>query len=125
MIRLTKEQVILIHEQLIESTGGSKGIRDAGMLESALETPFQTFAGLDLYVSLTEKAVRLGYGLIMNHPMVDGNKRLGTHAMLLTLELNGVQLEYTQEELYTIILNIASGDRKYEDLLHWVESHMK
>ena len=88
MIRLTKEQVIKLHDQLIEATGGTKGVRDEGLLDSALETPFQAFGNQDLYPTLQAKAARLGYGLIMNHAMVDGNKRIGVHVMLIFLELN-------------------------------------
>ena len=80
MIKLTKEQILLLHTQLIEATGGSDGIRDVGMLESALENPFQTYDGEELYPSIQAKAARLCYGLVKNHAMVDGNKRIGVHA---------------------------------------------
>jgi len=92
MKRLSKEQVLLLHSQLIESFGGSSGVRDDNLLDSALETPFQTFDGEELYPTLQAKAARLGYGLIKNHCMIDGNKRIGAHAMLVFLELNGVEI---------------------------------
>ena len=123
MKRLSKEQILLLHTQLIEQTGGSNGVRDYNLLESALETPFQTFLDTDLYPTVQAKAARLGYGLIKNHPMVDGNKRIGTHAMLVFLALNGIQLSYTQKELYEIILDVAAGKAEYEDLLMWVLNH--
>lgn len=123
MKRLSKEQILLLHTQLIEQTGGSNGVRDYNLLESALETPFQTFLDTDLYPTVQAKAARLGYGLIKNHPMVDGNKRIGTHAMLVFLALNGIQLSYTQKELYEIILDVAAGKAEYEDLLVWVLNH--
>lgn len=88
MIRLSKAQIIIIHEQLIKETGGASGLRDEGMLESALNIPFQTFGGKDLYPSLQQKAARLCFGLVKNHPFVDGNKRIGAHAMLVFLVLN-------------------------------------
>ena len=89
MIMLTKEQILLLHTQLIEITGGSDGIRDIGLLESALESPFQSYGGVELYPSIQAKAARLCYGLVKNHAMIDGNKRIGCHAMLVFLALNG------------------------------------
>ena len=89
MIKLTKEQILLLHTQLIETTGGSDGIRDIGLLESALEGPFQSYGGVELYPSIQAKAARLCYGLVKNHAMIDGNKRIGCHAMLVFLALNG------------------------------------
>ena len=125
MIRLTKKQILMLHSQLIEETGGINGLRDEGLLESALETPFQYFGETALYPSIMEKAARLGYGLIKNHPMFDGNKRIGTHAMLVFLALNGYEVEYSQQELYTIILDIAAGNAEYTDLLNWLIGHQK
>ena len=90
MIRLSKPQILLLHEQLIAETGGSSGLRDEGMLDSALNAPFQTFGGEDIYPSLQQKAARLCFGLVKNHPFVDGNKRIGAHVMLVFLALNGV-----------------------------------
>ena len=123
MIRLSKEQIILLHTQLIEETGGSDGIRDHGLLESALETPFQSFGGVELYPTIQAKAARLGFGLIKNHSMIDGNKRLGAHGMLVFLTLNGIELSYTQKELYEVILSIASNNLGYDDLLDWILKH--
>ena len=123
MIKLTKKQVLMLHEQLIKETGGSSGVRDRGLLESAVEAPFQTFDDLELFPTVQEKAARLGFGLIRNHAMVDGNKRIGTHAMLVFLAMNGIKLQYTQKELYTEILEVAAGEKNYEDLLAWILSH--
>lgn len=120
---LSKRQVLLIHEQLIRETGGSQGLRDEGLLESALAAPFQSFEGEDAFPSIYQKAARLGYGLIKNHPFVDGNKRIGTHVMLVFLALNDIALSYTQEELTQIILVIAASEKKYEDLLKWLLEH--
>jgi death-on-curing protein len=125
MIRLTKKQVLLLHSQLIQETGGSDGVRDEKLLESALETPFQSFGGEELYPSTQAKAARLCYGLVKNHAMVDGNKRIGTHAMLVFLALNGYELEYTQKELSDTILNVAAGHISYEELLNWIIEHQK
>ena len=87
MIRLSKPQILLLHGQLIAETGGSSGLRDEGMLDSALNAPFQTFAEEDVYPSLQQKAARLCFGLVKNHPFVDGNKRIGAHVMLVFLAL--------------------------------------
>lgn len=123
MMRLSKEQVILLHKRLIEVTGGSGGIRDEGLLDSALVSPFQFFGGEALYPSVPAKAAQLCFGIVKNHPMVDGNKRLGTHVMLVFLALNGYELLYTQKELSDIILDLASGNIGAEDILKWIISH--
>ncbi|MDD3140540.1 MAG: type II toxin-antitoxin system death-on-curing family toxin [Lachnospiraceae bacterium] len=123
MIKLSKKQILMLHSQLIKETGGSDGVRDYNLLESALETPFQSFGGNELYPTIQAKAARLGYGLIKNHSMIDGNKRIGTHAMLVFLALNGIKLSYTQKELYEEILDVAAGEQTYEDLLQWVLNH--
>ena len=120
---LDKRQVQLLHQQLIEASGGSPGLRDEGLLESALSAPFQSFAGTSAYLSLQQKAARLGYGLVKNHPFVDGNKRTGAHVMLVFLAVNGVEPRYTQQELVDVILRTASGESRYEDLLAWLLAH--
>lgn len=123
MIILTKKQVLQMHSQLIEQFGGEAGIRDEALLDSALQSPFQTFDGEDLFPSVQAKAARLGYGLIKNHCMIDGNKRIGAHSMLVLLALNEIELKYTQKELYEMILEVASGEKEYDDLLEWVLEH--
>ena len=109
MKKLSKKQILMLHTQLIQQTGGSDGVRDYNLLDSALENPFQSFGGEELYPTIQAKAARFGYGLIKNHCMIDGNKRIGTHAMLVFLALNGIELKYTQKELYEAILDIAAG----------------
>ena len=123
MIRLSKEQILFLHADLLRETGGSAGLRDEGLLESALSAPFQSFGGFNPYRSLQQKAARLGYGLVNNHPFVDGNKRIGAHAMLVFLALNGVDLSYTQDELSDIFLAVASGSAGCDDLLQWISEH--
>lgn len=123
MKKLTKEQVLMIHNELIRETGGSVGLRDEGLLDSALNVPFQGFGDVDNFPSLQQKGARLGYGLICNHAFVDGNKRIGAHIMLLFLSLNGIELEYTQEELSDLILNVAAGKLQFEDMVKWVIKH--
>lgn len=123
MIILSKEQIILLHSNLITETGGSEGIRDEQLLESAINAPFQTFDNIEVFPSIQQKAARLGYGLIKNHAFVDGNKRIGTHAMLVFLALNKIELEYTQSELSDTILKVASDEYSFEDLLKWILDH--
>lgn len=124
MKALNKRQILLLHSALIAESGGSDGIRDENLLDSAISSPFQTFAGQDLYPTILEKAVRLGFGLIRNHPFIDGNKRIGTHAMLVFLELNNVTLFYEDKELISIILSVAAGEVNAEELLKWVQEHL-
>lgn len=123
MISLSKEQIIMMHQALIDATGGSQGIRDEGMLDSALAAPFATYDGEEFFASVEEKAARLAVGLVNNHPMVDGNKRIGAHVMLLTLRLNGISLQYSQEELVDQFLRVASGESGYDELLNWIKVH--
>ena len=120
---LTKDQIILLHSKLIEETGGSDGLRDEGLLDSAILAPFQSFDGKDLYPTVLEKGAQLGFGLIKNHAFIDGNKRIGAHTMLVFLALNGYTFSYTQKELSDIILAVASGDKSCQDSLLWLKWH--
>ena len=123
MIILSKEQVILLHAQLIAETGGAEGVRDEGLLESALYAPFQSFGDRDVYQSIQQKAARLGIGLTKNHAFVDVNKRIGAHAMLVFLALNKIELSYTQHDLSDTFLKIAAGGLSFGDLLKWILDH--
>ena len=120
---LTKAQVLMLHEQLVNETGGSPGLRDEGLLESALASPFQEFATYSPYQTIQQKAARLGFSLVMNHPYIDGNKRIGAHAMLTLLALNGIEIACTQKELADTILNVAAGNIGYDGLLQWLLDH--
>ena len=124
MIRLTKQQVIMLHRDVIAQSGGSPEIRDEGLLDSALNAPFQTFAGMELYPTIIDKAAHLGYSLIKNHAFVDGNKRIGTHVMLAFLMLNGIDVDYEDEELIQLILGVAAGKISSEQLLAWLQAHI-
>ena len=125
MIILSKEQVLKLHASLIEATGGSGGIRDEGMLDLALNNPFQSFGGKELYPSIQAKAARLCFGLVRNHAMLDGNKRLGTHVMLVFLALNGYELSYSQKELSDVILALAAGNIGEKEILQWIIQHQQ
>lgn len=123
MIKFDKEKVLLLQQLVIESSGGSAGIRDFGLLDSAIESAYQTFCGEELYPTKEEKGARLGFNLVSNHAFVDGNKRIGLLVMLSFLAINGVNIKYTDEELIYIGLSLADGKMTYEDLLSWVKEH--
>lgn len=123
MIVLSKEQVLRLHADLIRATGGSGGILNEGMLDLALNNPFQSFGGRELYPSIQAKAAQLCFGLVKNHAMTDGNKRLGVHVMLVFLALNGYELSYSQSELSDMILALASGEIGVEKILQWIMEH--
>jgi death-on-curing protein len=125
MKRLTKEQVLFLHKDLMAGTGGTDGLRDEGLLDSALHAPFQSFGEEEIFPSLQQKAARLGFGLIQNHAFVDGNKRIGTHVMLVFLALNGIELAYSQEELVEMVLGVASGQISFEEMVQWIIEHQE
>ncbi len=124
MIQLTKQQVILLHKEIIAESGGSPEIRDEGLLDSALNAPFQTFSGTELYPTILEKAARLGYSLIKDHAFVDGNKRIGAHTMLVFLALNNIEVEYEDNDFIQLILGVAAGGISAEQLLAWLQAHV-
>lgn len=123
MIKFSKDKVLLLHKLIAEETGGSIGVRDEGLLESALESAFSGFGGQEFYPTKEEKGARLGYTLISNHAFVDGNKRIGVYIMLTFLEVNGIRLECSDEELVHVGLSVADGSMGYEELLAWVRDH--
>ena len=123
MIRFSKEKVKLLHKMVAQETGGSIGVRDEGLLESALEIAFSSFGGQEFYPTKEEKGARLGYNLISNHAFVDGNKRIGMYVMLTFLEVNGIYMDCTNEEVAAVGLAVASGNMEYETLLQWVRDH--
>ena len=124
MIKFNRENVMEVYKVLTEATGGTVGVRDEGLLLSAIEAPYQTFGGIDLFPTVLEKGVRLGYGLVANHPFVDGNKRIGILVMLVFMQLNGINLELTDEMIVDVTLKVASGEYKYEDLLEFVTNNV-
>lgn len=125
MIKFSKEKVLLLHRLIAEETGGGIGVRDEALLESALSGIFAGFGEQEFYPTKEEKGARLGYTLISNHAFVDGNKRIGMYVMLTFLEVNGIQLECTNEEVITVGLAVADGSMGYDELLKWVISHKR
>ena len=115
--------VLYLHEQLIKSFGGSPGIRDEGALKSALARPRSTFGGQPLYPTLLEKAAALLESLCLNHPFVDGNKRVAYAATGLFLELNGWRLQADAEDAVPFMLEVAGGKRSKEEIRIWLEQH--
>ena len=123
MIRFSKEKVLLLHQILAEATGGSMGVRDEALLDSALESAFAGFGNKEFYPTKEEKGARLGYALISNHAFVDGNKRIGIYVMMSFLEMNGIRLTCTDEEIVSIGLSVADGSLGYKALIQWVIDH--
>lgn len=123
MIKFSKEKVLLLHQILIKETGGSDGVRDIDLLDSAIESIYATFNENDLYPSKEAKAAKLGFSLISNHAFVDGNKRIGVYVLLSFLEVNGIKIECSDSEIVQIGLALADGSMKQEDLLNWINDH--
>ena len=123
MIKFSKEKVLLLHQIMAEATGGASGIRDDALLESAIESAFATFDGVELFPSKEEKAAKLGFSLISNHAFVDGNKRIGMYIMLSFLDINGIKIVATNEDVVELGLSVADGSAKYNEILNWIMSH--
>lgn len=123
MIKFSSEKVKLLHQLMAEATGGSVGVRDEGLLDSAIEGAFATFDGVELYPSKEEKAAKLGYSLISNHAFVDGNKRIGVYVMLSFLELNGIHIEAADKDVVSLGLGVADGSMEQKDILDWIHKH--
>ena len=120
MIKLSKEKVLLLHRIITAETGGDPNVRDIALLESALESAYATFGGVELYPTKEEKGARIGFSLIANHAFVDGNKRIGVLVMMTFLEVNGIRLRPTNAELARVGLAVAAGEMKYDELLEWI-----
>ena len=123
MIRFTKERILLLHKYITEETGTPSDLRDPGLLESALESAFHTFDGIELYPTKEEKAARIACSLIRNHPFTDGNKRIGMYFLITFLDVNGIALNCTDEDIIELGLSVASGKDDYEAVLDWVNKH--
>ena len=125
MILLTVDEIIYLHSKLVARTGGSDGLRDKDLLESAVFSPLGGFGDEEAYPTIEEKAARLMYSLVNNHAFIDGNKRIGVVVMLTTLRLNEIKLKYTQTELMELGLKTASGNADYNSILTFIKSHLR
>ena len=123
MIKLKEEMVMRLHRLITDETGGDPNIRDSALLDSALESAYATFGGVELYPSIEEKAARLGHSLIANHAFVDGNKRIGIFALLVFLEVNGCGIHPTNDEVARVALSVAVGEFGYDDLLAFIKEN--
>jgi len=123
MILLSVDEITVLHDKLIDRTGGSHGLRDKGLLESAVYSIMSEFEGNEAYPTIEEKAARLMYSLTNNHAFVDGNKRIGIFTMLMILKLNNVSIKYTQAELISLGLSVADGKTNYDEILIWIIEH--
>lgn len=125
MIKFEREKVLLLYQLLIEETGGLAGVRDFNLLDSALESAYQTFEGKELYPTKQEKAARIGFSLISNHAFLDGNKRIGIYIILIFLNVNGILIAPSDDEIIRTGLNLASGKMSYEELLKWIRDYQE
>lgn len=123
MIKFSKEKILLLHQLIAAETGGSVGVRDEGLLESAIESAIAGFGDREFYPTKEEKAAKLGFGLVSNHAFVDGNKRIGMYIMLVFLEVNGIRIDCTNEEVVMVGLALAEGKYGYDELLDWIREH--
>lgn len=124
MIYLTTDEVIRLHGMLIQQSGGSPGIRDRNLIDSAVYQPQATFGGRELHPTLAEKAAALGYSLAMNHGFIDGNKRIAHAALESFLVWNGYQLDAPVDEQERVFLDLAAGTMARPDFTHWVQTHI-
>jgi len=120
---LSLAEVLELHRLVVEQAGGATGLRDLGALESAVAQPRATFGGADLYSSLAEKAAALGFSLALNHPCVDGNKRVAHAALETFLVLNGYELAAAVDDAERTMLALAGGELPRERFVVWVEAH--
>jgi death-on-curing protein len=124
MKNIELEDVLIFHRKLIEQTGGSDGIRDLGLIESAINRAFMTFEGKDLYQEIEDKISAITYSLVNNHGFVDGNKRIGVAVMILLLRLNDIKINYSQKELIDLGLGIADGSLKENEIKQWIKKYI-
>ena len=120
---LTVTEVLLVHARLIQQTGGHRGVRDIGLLESALARPQATFGQNDLYPDLWIKAAVLMHSLLQNHPFIDGNKRVALTATAIFLELNGYMLKAGNPEVLAFTRRVVVGEMELGNVADWLQAH--
>ena len=121
---LSLREILELHDKIIEVSGGARGIRDMSALESSINQPRLTFDQTDLYPSIIKKAAALCFFLVMNHPFVDGNKRIGHAAMETFLILNGFEIQADIDEQEKILLTLAAGRLDLEEFTSWLNNHI-
>jgi death-on-curing protein len=119
------QSAVRIHNRLIDEFGGSKGVRDDSLLKSALNRPFATFDGIDLYPTAIEKATAIFESLIINHPFMDGNKRIAYSLMEVVLRHGGLGLTVTEDEKYALVIKASTGEFRFDEIKEWIEANAK
>lgn len=122
---ITLKEVLVIHQYAIEKFGGSEGVRDMNLLDSAIQRPYATFDQKELYPTSIEKSAALIESIVKNHPFSDGNKRTGYILMRLTLLLSGNDIEATEQDKYQFVIGIAEARMDYNEIKSWIEKHLK
>jgi death on curing protein len=122
---ITMGEVLRLHELSVEIYGGANGVRDMGLLASAVARPFQTFGGNELYLSAIEKAAAIAESIILNHPFIDGNKRTGFLAMFALLEKGSIELVATESGIYEFVINISTGKITFDEIVEWLQANTK
>jgi death on curing protein len=120
---ITKEEVFLIHDQVVLLHGGAKGVRDMSGLESAIARPYQSFAGEDLYSTCFQRGAAIGESIIMNHPFIDGNKRTGFVLMETLLRLAGFKIVASDDELYQFVIDVSTGAKRFDEIVDWLKQN--
>ena len=121
---ISVKEVEIIHNILIDKFGGSKGIRDIGLLESALARPFATFDKNDLYPDPIDKASAILESIVINHPFIDGNKRTAYTLMRLILLENHLDIKASQEDKYNLVISASTGKYRFDEIKNWIESNL-
>ena len=120
---ITIKIILRLHDLSIITYGGSQGIRDQGLMESAIARPYQTFDGEDLYPTVFEEAAALTESIIINHPFIDGNKRTGLLAMLVILEIGNSKITASNDDTYNFTIQISTGEMKFEEIVFWLKNN--
>ena len=120
---ITIKIILRLHDLSIINYGGSQGIRDQGLMESAIARPYQTFGGEDLYPTVFEKAAALTESIIINHPFIDGNKRTGLLAMLVILEIGNFKISASNDDTYSFTIQISTGEIKFKEIVIWLKNN--
>lgn len=122
---ISLSDVLALHDQLIEKFGGSAGVRSLPLLEAAIKRPWQTFDKIELYPDITDKAAAIIESIVINHPFIDGNKRMGYVLMRLLLMGGGTDIQASEEDKYQFVISIASGHSKFAEIKMWIETHLR